>query len=124
MLSPHIYAAFAQERHQSFLAQAETDGRNRRARLQRRRNRATAAATGRPVVLRDGSAVLIRPVRRADARLLADGFARLSARSRRLRFLSPKEELSPAELGQAELVRREHGALQYEIMLGSEGTGE
>ena len=82
MLSPHIYAAFAQERHQSFLAQAETDGRNRRARLQRRRNRATAAATGRPVVLRDGSAVLIRPV------------------------------------------RREHGALQYEIMLGSEGTGE
>jgi RimJ/RimL family protein N-acetyltransferase len=167
-------------------------------------------------VLRDGSAVLIRPVRRADARLLADGFARLSARSRRLRFLSPKEELSPAELGyftdvdhhdhealgaldhadgrgvgiaryirdaadpqaaeiavtviddwqgrglgtelmarlserarsegirrftalvaadnpamarllrnvQADLVRREHGALQYEIMLGSEGTGE
>jgi hypothetical protein len=124
MLSPHIYAAFAQERHQSFLAQAETDGRNRRARLQRRRDRATAAAAGRPVVLRDGSAVLIRPVRRADARLLADGFARLSARSRRLRFLSPKEELSPAELGQADLVRREHGALQYEIMLGSEGTGE
>jgi hypothetical protein len=82
MLSPHIYAAFAQERHQSFLAQAETDGRNRRARLQRRRDRATAAAAGRPVVLRDGSAVLIRPV------------------------------------------RREHGALQYEIMLGSEGTGE
>ena len=50
-------------------------------------------------MLRDGSAVLIRPVRRADARLLADGFARLSARSRRLRFLSPKQELSPAELG-------------------------
>jgi GNAT superfamily N-acetyltransferase len=74
MLSPHIYAAFAQERHQTFLAQAETDGRNRRARLQRRRDRATAAAAGRPVVLRDGSAVLIRPVRRADAPLLADGF--------------------------------------------------
>jgi RimJ/RimL family protein N-acetyltransferase len=220
MLSPHIYAAFAQERHQSFLAQAETDGRNRRARLQRRRGSATARAAGRaagrPVVLRDGSAVLIRPVRRADAPLLADGFARLSARSRRLRFLSPKRELSPAELGyftdvdhhdhealgavdhadgrgvgvaryirdaadpraaeiavtviddwqgrglgtelvaqlserarsegicrftalvaadnpamarllrnvRADLVRREHGALQYEIMLGSEGTGE
>jgi hypothetical protein len=62
MLSPHIYAAFAQERHQTFLAQAETNGRNR--------------------------------------------FARLSARSRRLRFLSPKKEL------------------QYEIMLGAEGTGE
>jgi hypothetical protein len=33
MLSPHIYAAFAQERHQAFLAQAETDRRNRQARL-------------------------------------------------------------------------------------------
>ena len=113
MLSPHIYAAFAQERHQSFLAQAEADGRNRRARLQRRRDKATAAAAGRPVVLRDGSAVLIRPVRRADAPLLADGFARLSARSRRLRFLSPKKDVSAVELGyvQADLVRREHGAL-------------
>jgi RimJ/RimL family protein N-acetyltransferase len=99
MLSPHIYAAFAQERHQAFLAQAEIDGRNRRARLQRRQDSATAAATDRPVVLRDGSAVLIRPVRRADAALLADGFARLSTRSRRLRFLSPKKELSSAELG-------------------------
>ena len=216
MLSPHIYAAFTQERHQIFLAQAETDRQNRRARLQRRRSSATAAAAGRPVVLRDGSAVLIRPVRRADAPLLADGFARLSARSRQLRFLSPKKELSSAELGyftdvdhhnhealgavdhadgrgvgiaryirdaadpqaaeiavtviddwqgrglgtelvaqlserarsegirrftalvaadnpamarllrnvRADLVRREHGALQYEIMLGSEGTGE
>jgi len=138
MLSPHIYAAFAHERHQTFLAQAEADGRNRRARLQRRQGSATAAAAGRPVVLRDGSAVLIRPVRRADAPLLADGFARLSARSRRLRFLSPKTELSPAELGYftdvdhhnheeiavTVLVRREPDVLQYEIMLGAEGTGE
>ena len=126
MLSPHIYAAFAQERHQSFLAQAETDGRNRQARRQRRRRSATAAATGTPVVLRDGSAVLIRPVRRADAPLLADGFARLSARSRRLRFLSPKKDVSAVELGyvRADLVRREHGARQYEMMPGSEGTGE
>ena len=49
-------------------------------------------------MLRDGSTVLIRPVRPVDAQLLADGFARLSARSRRLRFLTPKQELSPAEL--------------------------
>src|SRR5437763_13682482 len=99
MLSPHIYAAFAQERHQTFLAQAQTDGRNRQARLQRRRDRATAAATGRPVVLRDGSAVLIRPARRAAAPLLADGFAPLSARSRRLRFLSPQPDFSAGEVG-------------------------
>ena len=49
-------------------------------------------------MLRDGSAVLIRPVRGTDAPLLADGFARLSARSRQMRFLTPKKELSPAEL--------------------------
>ena len=99
MLSPHIYAALVHERQQTFLAQAETDRRNRRPRRHRRRGRAGAAVTGRPVVLRDGSAVLIRPVRSAVAPLLADGFARLSDRSRRLRFLSPKQELSPVELG-------------------------
>jgi hypothetical protein len=96
MLSPHIYVALAHERHQTFLAQAETDRRNRRVRPHRQRG---GAATGRPVVLRDGSAVLIRPVRSADAPLLADGLARLSDRSRRLRFLSPKRALSLAELG-------------------------
>jgi RimJ/RimL family protein N-acetyltransferase len=99
MLSPHIYAALIQQRHQDFLAQAETDRRKRRARRHGRRSGAGAAATGRPVMLRDGSAVLIRPVRSADAPLLADGFARLSDRSRRLRFLSPKPALSPVELG-------------------------
>ena len=55
-------------------------------------------ADASPAVLRDGSAVLIRPVRSTDARLLADGFARLSARSRQLRFLGPKTALSQAEL--------------------------
>lgn len=68
MLSLHIYAAFVQERHQGFLAQAETDRRNRRARPRRPRNGA-------------GAAVLIRPVR-------------------------------------ADLVRREPGALEYEITPG------
>jgi len=53
---------------------------------------------GRPVVLRDGSAVLIRPVRSTDAALLADGFARLSAASRQMRFLGVKKELTAAEL--------------------------
>jgi RimJ/RimL family protein N-acetyltransferase len=56
------------------------------------------AATGKTVVLREGSAVLIRPVQSADAPLLADGFGRLSARSRETRFLTRKKQLSPAEL--------------------------
>ena len=45
MLSPHIYAALVQERHQAFLAQAEADRRKRRARLRRPRRGASAAAT-------------------------------------------------------------------------------
>jgi len=57
-----------------------------------------AVADGTPAVLRDGSKVLIRPVRGSDAPLLADGFARLSARSRQMRFLTAKQSLSAAEL--------------------------
>jgi RimJ/RimL family protein N-acetyltransferase len=53
---------------------------------------------GRPAVLRDRSAVLIRQVRSTDAPLLADGFARLSAASRQMRFLGVKKTLSSAEL--------------------------
>jgi RimJ/RimL family protein N-acetyltransferase len=61
-------------------------------------NRPPPAARGKTVVLRDGSAVLIRPVQSADAPLLADGFARLSDASRQMRFLTKKKELAPAEL--------------------------
>ena len=60
--------------------------------------RLTGVREGRPAVLRDGSAVLIRPIRGTDAPLLADGFARLSAASRQMRFLGVKKELSAAEL--------------------------
>jgi RimJ/RimL family protein N-acetyltransferase len=49
-------------------------------------------------VLRDGSKVLIRQVQPADAPLLADGFARLGDKSRRMRFLARKDQLSAAEL--------------------------
>jgi GNAT superfamily N-acetyltransferase len=48
--------------------------------------------------LRDGSKVLIRQVQSTDAALLADGFARLSDKSRRMRFLARKDQLSAAEL--------------------------
>ena len=57
-----------------------------------------SAAEGAPVVLRDGSTVLIRPVRSTDAPLLADGFARRSPQSRQMRFLGTKTTLSAAEL--------------------------
>ena len=57
-----------------------------------------SAAAGHNVILRNGSTVLIRQVQPADAPLLADGFARLSDRSRRMRFLYRKDSLSAAEL--------------------------
>jgi RimJ/RimL family protein N-acetyltransferase len=63
-------------------------------------------------MLRDGSQVLIRPVRRTDAPLLADGFGRLSVRSRWMRFLTAKTELSPAELRYlTDLDHHDHEAL-------------
>jgi RimJ/RimL family protein N-acetyltransferase len=42
--------------------------------------------------------VAIRQVRSTDAPLLADGFARLSAASRRMRFMGVKKDLPAAEL--------------------------
>ena len=89
MIHPDIYSALARERTSMFLARAET------ARLA---SQLARPPKGRKVRLRDGSAVLIRPVRPADDGLLAGGFARLSDASRQMRFLTKKKELSPAEL--------------------------
>lgn len=69
------------------------------------------AMEGTPARLRDGSTVLIRQVRRTDAPLLADGFAGLSARSRRMRFLSTKTTLSASELRYFTDVDHDHEAL-------------
>jgi len=60
--------------------------------------RSRAAVSGEATVLRDGSTVAIRQVRSTDAALLADGFARLSPRSRQQRFLGVKNHLTVAEL--------------------------
>ena len=95
MFNDHIHAALARERSGTLLAGAEAARRGRQAHARRPE---PGAAPGNPVILRDGSGVLIRPVRSTDAPLLADGFTRLGATSRWLRFLTPKRELSPAEL--------------------------
>ncbi|MGZ4590646.1 MAG: N-acetyltransferase family protein [Actinomycetes bacterium] len=73
------------------------------------------------VVLRDGSAVQIRQVRGTDAPLLADGFNRLSAESRRLRFLTPKTQLSQEELRYfTDVDHHDHEAI---VALGRDGRG-
>jgi acetyltransferase len=48
--------------------------------------------------LRDGAAVRIRAIRSTDKRELGEGMERLSPETRRLRFLTSKPRLSPAEL--------------------------
>ena len=114
MTHPYILQALIHERASTFLAEAEAERQARQVRPRprptpcgflppwlvaaRRPGRGRPAATSTQVVLPDGSQVLIRPVRSADAPVLADGFARLSDRSRRLRFLGRKDHLSEAEL--------------------------
>jgi RimJ/RimL family protein N-acetyltransferase len=102
MINHHIHAALAHERASTFLAEAQAARWARQARQARQarptRPRAQPVPEGMPAVLRDGSQVLIRQVRGSDAPLLADGFARLSARSRQQRFLTAKQTLSAAEL--------------------------
>jgi GNAT superfamily N-acetyltransferase len=79
---------------------------------------------GGEVVLRDGSVVLIRQVQPGDARLLAAGFARLSIESRWLRFLSSKQNLTPAELRYfTEVDHHDHEALGAVSPVDGRGLG-
>jgi len=68
--------------------------------------------------------VLIRQVQPADAPLLADGFARLSGKSRRMRFLTRKDRLSTAELRYfTDLDHRDHEALGALDQADGRGVG-
>jgi RimJ/RimL family protein N-acetyltransferase len=68
--------------------------------------------------------VLIRQVQPADAPLLADGFAWLSDRSRRMRFLYRKDSLSAAELRYlTDIDHHDHEALGALDHLGGRGVG-
>jgi GNAT superfamily N-acetyltransferase len=76
---------------------------------------------GGPCLLRDGSMVEIRQVECGDAALLADGFARLSVRSRRSRFMRDKNRLTEAELRFLTCIdHHDHEALGA---LGPDGRG-
>jgi RimJ/RimL family protein N-acetyltransferase len=100
MINLYAAGAMARERSEILLAEAQ------------HARRAQQARRGEHVRLSDGSRVLIRQVRPADAALLADGFARLSARSRWMRFLTAKRELSAAELRYfTEVDHHDHEAL-------------
>lgn len=150
MIHYHIQAALASERRNDLLAEIETARRARQARSYRQETGISAArrlplrwlaawllfgwnswrfgaqyaARGKRTVLRDGSEVLIRPIQSVDAPLLADGFARLSAKSRQMRFLSVKNELSMAELRYfTEIDHHDHEALGAVDRADGRGVG-
>jgi RimJ/RimL family protein N-acetyltransferase len=67
---------------------------------------------GETVELRDGGAVLIRPISADDKALLAEAFSRMSDESRQRRFLTVATELSPEDLAYlTEVDHRRHEAL-------------
>jgi RimJ/RimL family protein N-acetyltransferase len=75
-------------------------------------------------VLRDGSAVLIRPVERTEAALLIDGFARLSVQSRWFRFLTAKPQLTAHEVRYfTDVDHHDHEALAALSCRGGHGVG-
>jgi GNAT superfamily N-acetyltransferase len=76
MIHPEIHTALVRERTRTFLAEGEAVRRSR-ALLRPPGRPLPRPSGGRPVRLRDGSAVLIRPVRPEDAGLLEDGLAGL-----------------------------------------------
>jgi GNAT superfamily N-acetyltransferase len=79
------------------------------------------ALRGAPVVLRDGSHVRVRQIRRGDKELLLRGFERLSPESRYRRFLTPTARLGGAMLRYlTEIDHHDHEAL----IAIDEATGE
>ncbi len=66
------------------------------------------------VVLRDGTRLLVRPVRPDDKALLAEGFERLSPESRYRRFFAPLDKLTGRDL--AYLTEVDHS--DHEALLG------
>src|SRR3954447_2504759 len=86
---------------------------------------AVAAPTRRGVMarIRLAAAVRIRPIQPADADLLRDGFARLSAESRRLRFFVSKKALTTRELTYlTEVDHHDHEALVAVRRFGGQGV--
>jgi RimJ/RimL family protein N-acetyltransferase len=112
MIHPDFQRAMVRERSATLLAAAAAQRQARRARSAAAALAADAATASRQVRLRDGSAVLIRPVRRTDSSLLAEGFARLSERSRWTRFLGRKNMLTEADLSYfTDIDHHDHEAL-------------
>ena len=83
-----------------------------------------AADSGTTVALRDGSRVVVRPVRPDDRERLLAGFARLGSESRYQRFLAPMAELSESDLTYlTEIDHHDHEALAALDLETGDGVG-
>jgi GNAT superfamily N-acetyltransferase len=79
---------------------------------------------GGRITLRDGSEVVVRPVRGTDKRLLAEGFRRLSAESVQRRFLVPQDHLTVGMLRYlTEIDHHDHEAIGAIDPRTGEGVG-
>jgi RimJ/RimL family protein N-acetyltransferase len=76
------------------------------------------------IALRDGSRVWLRPVRPDDAPRLAAGFARLSERSRYLRFFAARDRLTADELHYLTHVDGENHFALAAVIRGADGSEE
>jgi GNAT superfamily N-acetyltransferase len=128
MLFHPMQGLLAAERRRILHEEAEDYRHAEATRAARRRRVSRPAMTPAPVrsatLLRDGSAVVIRPVHRTDAGRVADGFGRMSAESRRLRFLLPKKTLSAQELRYfTEVDHHDHEALGALDQADGRGVG-
>jgi GNAT superfamily N-acetyltransferase len=100
----------------------EEEAQERRAAYQQGVGR--APTTGEHVRLRDGSLVLVRPVRPDDKPLFVAAFQRLGPESRYRRFLGPKKALSVRDLEFfTELDHADHDALGALDPSTGEGLG-
>src|SRR4051812_15796139 len=119
---PDAMTQLVLERQLSLLREADTDRIARRVDADRRRLAGPSAWRRFALALRNTIAVRIRPIRPDDAGLLADGFARLSKQSRRLRFFTAKQELTPAELAYfTDVDHHDHEALIAVSRFGGKG---
>jgi GNAT superfamily N-acetyltransferase len=83
-----------------------------------------ADSTGELVLLRDGTRVLVRPVRGSDKPLFLAGFENFGERSRYRRFLSSKSDLATDELAfLTELDHADHEAVGAIDPVTGEGIG-
>jgi RimJ/RimL family protein N-acetyltransferase len=110
----------AEDRQRSFLLQADDHRLRRQARGGPQGRRPFAGAVARIRRLD----VHYRPIRPTDGRLIVDAFDRLSDRSRWLRFLSPKSELTAAEVRYfTQVDHHDHEAIVAVSRLTGRGLG-